>query len=74
MDPKGLFGESKFGSEDDATIKKLFDTKKFEDYTTAAQCYAGIVLPAGQVGILEEVKIFVRNLHDKTPYVDNLKF
>jgi len=65
-EPKRLWGMNRFGS-DYENLDKLFDFEKFEDYSSASQCYAGIEMPHGHVGVLEKVKLFVRNITDKTP-------
>jgi len=53
----------------------LHDGLTVESYeNTDAECEFGMSFKESHVAILDEAKIFIGFLTDKTPYVDNLSF
>jgi hypothetical protein len=57
------------------TDSVLYDNELTIDYvTTDAPCEFGMTFRDGYVAVLEEVKVFIHFLTDKTPYVDKLHF
>jgi hypothetical protein len=53
----------------------MHDGHTVESYiATGSTCEAGMTFKEGHVGVLDEAKIFINFLIDKTPYVNNLEF
>jgi len=54
----------------------LSDYNNIVDYSdsTASGCFFGMEFKQGHVGVLDEVKFFINNLYDKTPFANNLVF
>ena len=58
------------GTADAKEIPKLTDDKNLIDYTDAtAECSFQVQYKKDHVGVLDEAKLFINNLLDKTPYV-----
>jgi len=64
------------GTATDSELAKLTDNKNMVDMIddTSADCYFQIQFKEAHVGVLEEVKFFINEMFDKTPYVGNLVF
>ena len=64
------------GSASDSELAKLIDNKNMVDMVddTNADCYFQIQFKEAHVGVLEEVKFFINEMFDKTPYVGGLVF
>lgn len=70
---RDLSGEEVFADSDP---ELLHDSLTVESYTSdlADGCYFGMTFKDGHVAVLDEAKIFIGFLADKTPYVDQLAF
>ena len=64
------------GTASDEELAKLIDEVNMIDMTdsTATDCYFQIQYKPDHVGVLDEVKFFINQLTDKTPFNGNLKF
>lgn len=59
--------------EDSAILHDHLTVEHYES-SVSEGCEVGVTFKEGHVGILDEAKIFIGFLVDKTPYVDNLAF
>jgi hypothetical protein len=64
------------GTASDAELARLLDDKLMIDMVddTSSNCYFQIKYKENHVGVLDEVKFFINDLLDKTPFVGNLVF
>ena len=69
---KGLLHDGTWtGTASDAELAKLIDNNNIVDMTdsTAADCYAQVQYKPNHVGVLDEAKIFINKLTNKTPLI-----
>ena len=64
------------GTASKTELAKLIDSENMVDLkdTTTSNCYFQIKYKDSYVGVLNEVKFFITELIDKTPFVGGLKF
>ena len=64
------------GTASDEELAKLIDGKNMIDMSdsTSTGCYFQIQYKENHVGVLDEVKFFINQLLDKSPFQDNLVF
>ena len=69
--PKG----NAYGSSNAAQQSKWYDGDITDSVSDSSNpCFFEVDYGFGKVGVIESAKFFVRNLQDKTPFVNNLKF